>query len=87
MQNTLNRDCQACLKKNKIIGLKQIVTGINLGSLISTQLLQKLKSAATWDISENLMKTLLLEKLLDSIRNIIFNSNGDCPSWLTRFRI
>ncbi|GFQ67404.1 transposon Ty3-G Gag-Pol polyprotein [Trichonephila clavata] len=40
-----------------------------------SQLLQKLKTVATSDISENLIKTLWLEKLPESIKNILVVSD------------
>ncbi|UYV77009.1 hypothetical protein LAZ67_14002807, partial [Cordylochernes scorpioides] len=42
-----------------------------------SQLLQKLRSLATSDISSNLIKTLWLEKLPDSMRNILLVSDED----------
>ncbi|GFV49576.1 uncharacterized protein TNCV_292131 [Trichonephila clavipes] len=40
-----------------------------------SQLLQKLKTVATSDISDNLIKTLRLEKLPESIKNILVVSD------------
>ncbi|GFY27551.1 transposon Ty3-I Gag-Pol polyprotein [Trichonephila clavipes] len=40
-----------------------------------SQLLQKLKTVATSDISDNLIKTLWLEKLTESIKNILVVSD------------
>ena len=46
-----------------------------MGNLKHSQILQKLKSFAMSDVSKNLMKSLWLEKLPDSMRNIILVSD------------
>ncbi|GFV79942.1 uncharacterized protein TNCV_1217101 [Trichonephila clavipes] len=45
--------------------------GIELGDMKPSQLLQKLKTVATSDISENLIKILRLGKLSGPIKNIL----------------
>ncbi|UYV70029.1 slc25a4 [Cordylochernes scorpioides] len=49
--------------------------GIELGNMKPSQLLQKLRSLATKDISDNLIKTLWLERLADSMKNILLVSD------------
>ncbi|GFW50624.1 uncharacterized protein TNCV_2889261 [Trichonephila clavipes] len=55
--------------------MKRLLTGIELGDMKPSQLLQKLKTVATSDISDNLIKTLWLEKLPESIKNILVVSD------------
>ncbi|UYV62609.1 hypothetical protein LAZ67_2001306, partial [Cordylochernes scorpioides] len=50
---------------------------IELGDMKPSQLLQKLRSLATPDISDNLIKTLWLNKLPTSIKNILIVSDKD----------
>ncbi|GFV62358.1 hypothetical protein TNCV_4938881 [Trichonephila clavipes] len=58
-------------KESENLRIKRLLTGIELGDMKPSQLLQKLKTVATSDISDNLIKTLWLEKLLESIKNIL----------------
>lgn len=57
--------------------LKKLVTGIEMGDMKPSQFLQKLRTVATKDVSENLLKTLWLEKLPDSMKNIILVSDAE----------
>ncbi|GFW01727.1 uncharacterized protein TNCV_4086421 [Trichonephila clavipes] len=57
--------------------IKRLLTGIEFGDMKPSQLLQKLKTVATCYISENLIKTLWLEKLSEPIKNILFVSDGN----------
>lgn len=57
--------------------LKKLVTGIEMGDMKPSLFLQKLRTVATKDISENLLKTLWLEKLPDSMKNIILVSDAE----------
>ena len=54
--------------------IKRLVTGIELGDMKPSQLLQKMRSLATDDISDKVIKTLWLDKLPDSIKNILIVS-------------
>lgn len=67
-------------KESESTRIKRLITGIELGNMKPSQLLQKLKSVATSDVSENLIKTLWLEKLPDSMRNIILVSSEQLPN-------
>ncbi|GFX83274.1 hypothetical protein TNCV_4988681 [Trichonephila clavipes] len=58
-------------KESENLRIKRLLTGIELGDMKPSQLLQKLKTVATSDISDNLIKTLWLEKLPESIKNIL----------------
>ncbi|GFX22025.1 hypothetical protein TNCV_3171761 [Trichonephila clavipes] len=58
-------------KESENLRIKRLLTGIELGNMKPSQLLQKLKTVATSDISDNLIKTLWLEKLPESIKNIL----------------
>ncbi|GFX08514.1 retrovirus-related Pol polyprotein from transposon 297 [Trichonephila clavipes] len=62
-------------KESENLRIKRLLTGIELGDMKPSQLLQKLKTVATSDISDNLIKTLWLEKLSESIKNILFVSD------------
>ncbi|GFW57239.1 uncharacterized protein TNCV_541531 [Trichonephila clavipes] len=62
-------------KESENLRIKRLLTGIELGDMKPSQLLQKLKTVATSDISDNLIKTLWLEKLPESIKNILVVSD------------
>ncbi|GFW25135.1 uncharacterized protein TNCV_3156381 [Trichonephila clavipes] len=62
-------------KESENLRIKRLLTGIELGDMKPSQLLQKLKTVATSDISDNLIKTLWLEKLPESIKNILIVSD------------
>lgn len=55
--------------------IKRLVTGIELGDMKPSQLLQKMRSLATDDISDKVLKTLWLDKLPDCIKNILLVSD------------
>ncbi|XP_055932083.1 uncharacterized protein LOC129962361 [Argiope bruennichi] len=57
--------------------IQRLVSEMELGDLRPTQLLQKMRSLATDGISDNVLKTLFLQKMPDSIRNIQIVSNED----------
>ncbi|GBN72817.1 hypothetical protein AVEN_263533-1 [Araneus ventricosus] len=61
-------------KESENARIQRLITGIDLDDLKPSQLLQKLRSVATSDVSENLIKTLWLGKLPDSIKNILIVS-------------
>ncbi|GBO41912.1 hypothetical protein AVEN_76804-1 [Araneus ventricosus] len=67
-------------KESENARIQRLITGIDLGDLKPSQLLQKLRSVATSDVSENLIKTLWLGKLPDSIKNILIVSKEDTDS-------
>lgn len=54
--------------------IKRLLTGHNLGDLKPSQLLRKLKTLAGTDISERVIKTLWLENLPVSIKNVVITS-------------
>ncbi|GFX94864.1 peptidase A2 domain-containing protein [Trichonephila clavipes] len=62
-------------KESENLRIKRLLTGIELGDMKPSQLLQKVKTVATSDISDNLIKTLWLEKLPESIKNILVVSD------------
>lgn len=55
--------------------LRKLLTGIELGDLKPSQLLRKMQSLAGADVSDKALKTLWLDKLPDSIKNILLVSN------------
>lgn len=67
-------------KESESARIQRLITGIELGDLKPSQLLHKLKSIATSDISDNLIKTLWLGKLPESIKNILVVSKEDIDS-------
>lgn len=67
-------------KESENTRIQRLITGIELGDMKPSQLLQKLKSIATSDVSENLIKTLWLGKLPESIKNILIVSNENIDS-------
>lgn len=64
-------------KESESTRIKRLITGIELGTMKPSQLLQKLKAVATSDVSENLIKTIWLEKLPDSMKNIVLVSDAE----------
>lgn len=74
------------LAKERLLGIfkeseekriKRLVTGIELGDYKPSQLMRKMKSLAGADISKKVLKTLWLEKLPDSVKNILIVSAED----------
>ncbi|GFV05205.1 transposon Tf2-6 polyprotein [Trichonephila clavipes] len=62
------KDCEEkCIKK--------LLTGITLGDMKPSQLLRKMKSLAGVNISKKVLRTLWLDKLPDSIKNILVISS------------
>jgi hypothetical protein len=51
--------------------IKRLVTGIDLGDQKPSQLLRRMQALAGADVSEKVLKTLWLEKLPESTRNIL----------------
>ncbi|UYV65624.1 hypothetical protein LAZ67_3004897 [Cordylochernes scorpioides] len=64
-------------RESEGLRIKKLISGIELGDMKPSQLLQKLRSLATPDISDNLIKTLWLDKLPTSIKNILIVSEED----------
>ncbi|UYV63569.1 hypothetical protein LAZ67_2004730 [Cordylochernes scorpioides] len=57
--------------------IRKLLSGIELGDLKPSQLLQKLKSLATEDLSDKFIKTLWLEKLPQAIQQILIISEEE----------
>lgn len=57
--------------------LQRLLTGIDLGDNKPSQLLQKMRNLATDGISNKVLKTLFLQKMPDSVRNILIVSDED----------
>ncbi|UYV82469.1 hypothetical protein LAZ67_21002319, partial [Cordylochernes scorpioides] len=64
-------------RESEGLRIKKLISSIELGDMKPSQLLQKLRSLATPDISDNLIKTLWLDKLPTSIKNILVVSEED----------
>ncbi|UYV77645.1 hypothetical protein LAZ67_15001806, partial [Cordylochernes scorpioides] len=64
-------------RESEGLRIKKLISGIELGDLKPSQLLQKLRSLATPDISDNLIKNVWLDKLPTSIENILIVSDED----------
>lgn len=54
--------------------IQRLVTGLELGDYKPSQLLQKMKSLATDDFPEKVLKSLWLDKMPDNIKNILLVS-------------
>lgn len=67
-------------KESESVRIQKLITGIELGDMKPSQLLQKLKSIATSDVFEKLIKTLWLGKLPEAIKNILVVSNENIDS-------
>ncbi|GIY68935.1 uncharacterized protein CDAR_294091 [Caerostris darwini] len=55
--------------------LQRLLTGLDLGDLKPSQLLQKMKNLATDGITDKVLTTLFLQKMPDSVRNILLVSD------------
>ncbi|UYV65903.1 hypothetical protein LAZ67_3005856 [Cordylochernes scorpioides] len=64
-------------KESEGLRIKKLISGIELGDMKPSQLLQKLRSLTTPDISDNLIKILWLDELSTSIKNILILSNEE----------
>ncbi|GFQ93683.1 transposon Tf2-6 polyprotein [Trichonephila clavata] len=58
-------------KESEEKSIKKLLTGISLGDMKPSQLLRKRKSLAGDNITEKVLRTLWLDKLPDSIKNIL----------------
>ncbi|UYV73663.1 hypothetical protein LAZ67_11000265 [Cordylochernes scorpioides] len=64
-------------KKGESKRIRKLLSGIELGDLKPSQLLQKLRSLATEDLSDKFIKTLWLEKLPQAIQQILIISEEE----------
>ncbi|UYV80163.1 hypothetical protein LAZ67_18001859 [Cordylochernes scorpioides] len=64
-------------KESENARIKRLITGVELGNMKPSQVLQKLRAIATPDISEKLIRTLWLDKLPDSFKAILLVSDED----------
>lgn len=63
-------------KESENLRIKRLLTGLELGDLKPSQLLRKMQTLGdTKDISDKVLRTLWLEKLPDSVKNIIVVSD------------
>lgn len=61
-------------KESKNICIKRLLTGLELGNLKPSQLLRKMQTLGdTKDSSDKVLRTLWLEKLPDSVKNIVIS--------------
>ncbi|GFR05842.1 transposon Tf2-6 polyprotein [Trichonephila clavata] len=67
--------CQCTFKESEEKSIKKLPTGISLGDMKPSQLLRKMKSLAGDNITEKVLRTLWLDKLPDSIKNILVVSS------------
>lgn len=57
--------------------LQRLLTGLDLGDMKPSQLLQRMRNLATDGISDKVLKTLFLQKMPDSVRNVVCISDDD----------
>lgn len=57
--------------------LQRLLTGVDLGDSKPSQLLQKMRNLATDGISDKVLKSLFLQKMPDSVRNILIVSDEE----------
>ncbi|GFQ85342.1 uncharacterized protein TNCT_452101 [Trichonephila clavata] len=62
-------------KEREEKNITKLLTGISLGDMKPSQLLRKMKSLAGDNITEKVLRTLWLDKLPDSIKNILVVSS------------
>lgn len=55
--------------------IKRLLTGLELGDLMPSHLLRKMRSLGGSDISEKVLRTLWLEKMPDTVKNIVIVSD------------
>lgn len=61
-------------KESEDVKIKRLLTGVELGDYKPSQLLRKMQSLAGKDISDKVIRTLWLNKLPDSVKNILIVS-------------
>ncbi|GFX38889.1 uncharacterized protein TNCV_4753651 [Trichonephila clavipes] len=54
--------------------IKRLLTGIELGDMLPSQLLRKIRALAGTDVSEKALRTLWLDKMPDSVKCIVIVS-------------
>ncbi|GFQ81649.1 retrovirus-related Pol polyprotein from transposon opus [Trichonephila clavata] len=57
------------------VRIKRLLTGLELGDMLPSQLLRKMCSLGHPDISDKVLRTLWLEKMPESVRNIVIVSD------------
>ncbi|GFR10479.1 uncharacterized protein TNCT_14361 [Trichonephila clavata] len=62
-------------KESEEKSIKKLLTGISLGDMQPSQLLRKMKSLAGDNITEKVLRTLWLDNIPDSIKNILVVSS------------
>ncbi|GFQ94097.1 transposon Ty3-G Gag-Pol polyprotein [Trichonephila clavata] len=65
----------SAFKESEEKNIKKLLTGISLGDMKPSQLLRQMKSLAGDNITEKVLRTLWLDKLPDSIKNILVVSS------------
>ncbi|KFM70170.1 hypothetical protein X975_05035, partial [Stegodyphus mimosarum] len=51
--------------------ISRLITGLELGDMMKSQLLRKMRSLGSNDISDKVLRTLWLDKMLDAVKNIL----------------
>lgn len=64
-------------KESEEICIKKLLTGVALGDMKPSQLLRKMKSLGGSNITDKVLRTLWLDKLPESIKNILVVSKED----------
>ncbi|GFQ93990.1 uncharacterized protein TNCT_716291 [Trichonephila clavata] len=64
-------------QENENVRIKRLLTGLELGDMLPSQLLRKMCSLGHSDISEKVLRTLWLEKMPESVRNIVIVSDEE----------
>ncbi|GFQ78883.1 uncharacterized protein TNCT_503581 [Trichonephila clavata] len=62
-------------QESENVRIKRLLTGLELGDMLPSQLLRKMCSLGYSDISEKVLRTLWLEKMPESVRNIVIVSD------------
>ncbi|GFR08590.1 uncharacterized protein TNCT_347711 [Trichonephila clavata] len=62
-------------QESENVRIKRLLTGLELGDMLPSQLLRKMCSLGHSDISEKVLRTLWLEKMPESVRNIVIVSD------------
>ncbi|GFR10163.1 uncharacterized protein TNCT_208121 [Trichonephila clavata] len=62
-------------QESENVRIERLLTGLELGDMLPSQLLRKMGSLGHPDISEKVLRTLWLEKIPESVRNIIIVSD------------
>lgn len=72
--STAKKRLLSTFKESENVRIKKLITGLELGDMMPSQLLRKMRSLGHSDISENVLRTLWLEKMPNNVKSIVIVS-------------